>query len=155
MSTNTPPSAGAHSSASSPISPNSNSNTNSKSTPGRKGKAVQWLDDHLNSQAAERALQQDHPSQGFGNVRIDDQSSSQAGSQLARLKNLDAERRVSINSNIEPRELKQLEMEGIQRRERELERVAAGEPPMSPHLLDEKGLDVSFYFELNRFGITF
>lgn len=108
--------AGAASNNSEKSSPNATSPT-SKS--GRKGKAVQWLDHHLNSQAAqERGLAlQEQPQPQI----IEDQLPSQAAAQLKHLRELEglrlSEQEGQLNSAGRAQELG-MELEGIRARER-------------------------------------
>ncbi|KAJ3750565.1 hypothetical protein DFH05DRAFT_95736 [Lentinula detonsa] len=121
------------------------SNPTNGGKPVRKGKAVQWLDHHLNSQAAQAQAQSQSQS---GNVDLNYpttltpaslgvavETSSQAAEQLKQLKDLE-QRRLSEQ---------QSELAGLKTREVQLERIVADndQRSWSPHALDEKGIDVS------------
>ncbi|GAW04564.1 DUF1212-domain-containing protein [Lentinula edodes] len=125
--------------------------------PARKGKAVQWLDHHLNSQAAQAQAQahaqhhdidlNDPPASvtiGLGLIvdgsLIDNQTSAQASDQLKQLKDQEQRRLKEQQS----------ELEGLKTRETQLEKILEdnGHRSWSPHALDEKGIDPNPFIEL-------
>ncbi|KAJ3772473.1 hypothetical protein FB446DRAFT_788647 [Lentinula raphanica] len=107
--------------------------------PARKGKAVQWLDHHLNSQAAQTQAHSNDPLSsrpvglGLG------LTPAQAADELKELKNLE-ERRLNEQ---------QSELAGLKVWETQLERLANNDQrSWSPHALDEKGIDPNPFLEL-------
>ncbi|KAJ3811295.1 hypothetical protein F5876DRAFT_75944 [Lentinula aff. lateritia] len=125
--------------------------------PARKDKAVQWLDHHLNSQAAQAQAQahaqhrdidlNDPPAsatQGLGLIvdgsLIDNQTSAQVSERLKQLKDL-KQRRLKGQ---------QFESEGLKIKEMQLEKITEdnGRRSWSPHALDEKGIDPNPFIEL-------
>lgn len=136
------------------ISPSTSTNGRK---PARKGKAVQWLDHHLNSQAAQAQAQAHAPPHnidlndppvsttiGLGLIvdgsLIDNQTSARAAEQLKQLQDQEQRRLKEQQS----------ELEGLKTRETQLEKIIEdnGHRSWSPHALDEKGIDVSFLLDV-------